>query len=335
MPDGTPQWDPVTELAKKYPGIASEPREKMVDYLSDPKNFRASFPEYKGLDDTTIRSNMLQYRGQQQQPPADPLASLQSKGLDLPTNMGVSAPQPQGQQLMSALGQGPSRFGAALAQTTGASKVQQLLVPGTGVTVGQAGERAEDWAGKATSLASMLAGPEAEMGALPNIRIASTARAGANLNEVRAALIDHPVDLSKGAGDAAMRAWELSRRGGGSVKAIEDFVRRVATDPDPITFGEARDFYQNLKPSVMERLTNKGSLKAAVAEFKTQLGNALNESAATGGRLQQYQQAMKEYHDAAKMKGAIASAAGAGATAALGAAKFGVGAEILKYVLGK
>lgn len=60
MPQGdqNQSFDPVAELRSRYPGTANEPDEKVHEYLSDPKNFRAAFPEYKDLDDDTIKRNM-------------------------------------------------------------------------------------------------------------------------------------------------------------------------------------------------------------------------------------------------------------------------------------
>jgi hypothetical protein len=54
----TQTFDPVSELRTRYPGVANEPDEKIREHLSDPNNFRAAFPEYKGLDDATIVRNM-------------------------------------------------------------------------------------------------------------------------------------------------------------------------------------------------------------------------------------------------------------------------------------
>jgi hypothetical protein len=162
-------------------------------------------------------------------------------------------------------------------------------------------------------------------------KIPSTARAGQTLGAVRGAIESHPVDISE-AGNSAIRAWELGRRGGGKVKAVEDFMRRVASpDAEPLTFGEARDFYTQLKPSIIERLSTKGPVKAAVAEFKVKLGQALEDTAAKAGKLDQYQQAMKEYHQAAVAKGV---AAVAGAVAAKKLIPFGAATEWLKYRMG-
>jgi hypothetical protein len=62
MADGTTTqdqtFDPVAELRQRYPGVASEPDDKIREHLSDPNNFRSAFPEYSHLDDDTIKRNM-------------------------------------------------------------------------------------------------------------------------------------------------------------------------------------------------------------------------------------------------------------------------------------
>src|ERR1700676_1179463 len=53
-----PKWDAVGELKKRYPGIANETDQKILQHLSKPNNFRSAFPEYKHLDDKTIQNNI-------------------------------------------------------------------------------------------------------------------------------------------------------------------------------------------------------------------------------------------------------------------------------------
>lgn len=57
-PPAAQTFDPIGELRKRYPGIASEPDDKVYQHLSDPNNFRSAFPEYAHLDDETITRNM-------------------------------------------------------------------------------------------------------------------------------------------------------------------------------------------------------------------------------------------------------------------------------------
>ncbi len=51
-------WSPISLLRERYPGLASEPDEKIAGYLAKPENFRAAIPEYAHLDDDTIKRNM-------------------------------------------------------------------------------------------------------------------------------------------------------------------------------------------------------------------------------------------------------------------------------------
>src|ERR1700674_1086597 len=55
-------WNPIAEARTKYPGLASESEDKIGEFLSQPQNFRSSFPEYGHLDDQTIARNMANVR---------------------------------------------------------------------------------------------------------------------------------------------------------------------------------------------------------------------------------------------------------------------------------
>lgn len=61
-PTGPGAWNPIAEAKTKYPGLASESEDKIGEFLSQPQNFRSSFPEYAHLDDQTIVRNMANVR---------------------------------------------------------------------------------------------------------------------------------------------------------------------------------------------------------------------------------------------------------------------------------
>jgi hypothetical protein len=56
MPDKT--WNPVQEVRTKYPGLKDWSDDRILQNLSDPKRFRAAFPQYSKLGDDVIKRNL-------------------------------------------------------------------------------------------------------------------------------------------------------------------------------------------------------------------------------------------------------------------------------------
>jgi len=310
MPNGDQTL--AQRIRAKYPGAYDD-----MDDAALERSVLAKHPEYSDLPRTSVV-------------PATPQAT-QSSGLNLPTNMGISAQHSLWERIKSAAGQGPSQLGATLGQAT----VEPLLqsntqVPGTGVTVGDATRSAQEFIQKGGSLAASLMGPgagEAGIAALP-----STERAGQALGAVRGAIGKTPVELTPEAQQAASRAYELGQRGSRGVAAINKFMTRMTKpDAEPLTFGEARDWYSGMKPSVIERLSTSGSIQKAVAEFKVALGDSIKNAAQREGMLKTYEDAMQEYHKAAVMKAVLA---GAGAAALAKAKDYIPPIAALKYLVG-
>jgi hypothetical protein len=176
-------------------------------------------------------------------------------------------------------------------------------------------------AGKVGQTAGMLVKNPA-MGALtstiaPEVEspLPSTARAGRNFEEVLKAAKGTPVDVEK-AGAAGLRAKELVERGSSPVQVINKFMNRV-TDPEkgPLTYEEARDFYVNARMNMMEKWKNVGGpMWRQVTLFKEALGQAIEDAATEAGKGGEYQDAMKEYKMAARLKkfGMATGAAAAG-----------------------
>ncbi len=52
------RWDMLGAFKAKYPDLASEPPERIYQHLVNPERFRETFPQYKDLDDNTIRTNV-------------------------------------------------------------------------------------------------------------------------------------------------------------------------------------------------------------------------------------------------------------------------------------
>lgn len=129
--------------------------------------------------------------------------------------------------------------------------------------------------------------------------IPSAAKAGKAFQAVSEAAGKVPIEVGE-PGAIALRAKELQSAGGRLPKVIGDFLQR-ATDPvkGPITFDEARDFYQNasrISSEEAQRLT--GPMHRQVAQFTSALGNAIEQAAGKVGMADTFSGAMRQYHNA-------------------------------------
>lgn len=52
------QWNPVKELKAKYPGLQSWSDDAVLENMLDTNKFRSAFPQYAGLDDNKIKTNI-------------------------------------------------------------------------------------------------------------------------------------------------------------------------------------------------------------------------------------------------------------------------------------
>jgi hypothetical protein len=161
--------------------------------------------------------------------------------------------------------------------------------------------------------------------------IPQVARAGAKFSDVMSAAKDIPIDV-RGPGDVALNIQKLAESGASRPKVIGDFIKRV-TDPNkgPLTYEEARNFYSNAsRLSADEAMRLTPIMKRQVAEFTSELNDAISGAAAQAGKLGQYTEAMDEYHRAMQLRSlggdvkdlltskaaATAAATGAGAAGA-------------------
>lgn len=204
-----------------------------------------------------------------------------------------------------------------------------------GSALGYLGQKGAEAAGASPATAANISGAGQLIGGIAGGvggaklqgMLPSAARAGAAINDVKATVGDHTIDVS-GPGNAALRAKQLADSGGGNVKIINDFIKRT-TDPNkgPLTFAEARDFYSNsTKLTAAESMSTKPVMKAAVTAFNKQLGDALTEAAGRSGKAEQYTAAMKEYNQAKNVQAVGNKAVDYGKKAALGVGSY----EILK-----
>ena len=85
-------FNPLAELAKRYPDVAKEPPTKALEYLSKPDNFRTVFPEYKDLGDADIVRNMKQYSVPRPSEAQQVSAGLPQPKAALPQGLQPTAP---------------------------------------------------------------------------------------------------------------------------------------------------------------------------------------------------------------------------------------------------
>lgn len=136
--------------------------------------------------------------------------------------------------------------------------------------------------------------------------IPSAARAGEKFQDVMGAAKDVVVD-TKEIGDAALRIYQLSERGGSMPKAVRDLLKRVTDPAKPgMAYPEARDFASNigrLSADEMRRLTPV--VRREVAQLAAALNRANAEAAKLAGKGAEYKSAMREYARAMQLKDAL------------------------------
>jgi hypothetical protein len=147
------------------------------------------------------------------------------------------------------------------------------------------------------TIPSAFIAPEA-VGEASNL-LPSAERAGQSLQGVMSVARNNPVDVA-GPGNVALEIDKVAGRGGWLPKVVRDFLKRT-TDPTkgPLTYEEARDFYQNatrLSADETNRLTPNA--KRMIGKFTKALGDSVRGTAADAGQLKQYESGMKEYYRA-------------------------------------
>lgn len=171
----------------------------------------------------------------------------------------------------------------------------------------------QEESGKTFGAFAQMAVPAGEGAEAISEAIPSTERAGRALEAVRSAGQGTPVVLSRTA-PALQRLAELDAAGGSMPGAANKLLNR-SQGIIPIGFPEARDFYSNIS-----RLSGEDAqkmtpvIKRQVGELRKAFHGDLSDAANAFGMGPQYEQAMKEYGQAANLKEA--------------------GGRILKYGLG-
>jgi hypothetical protein len=151
--------------------------------------------------------------------------------------------------------------------------------------------------------------------------IPTAAKAGAALRDVKAVAGGVPIDISE-AGNTALEMMTQKERGGQLPQAVRQLVSRF-TDPSkgPITYEEAKDFQSNISNlSANEKMALKPNTVRLLGQLNSNLKDALESAADTQGKGQQFVNAMKDYHNAMRIRGMSDAAKEAAWRAALGAA---------------
>jgi hypothetical protein len=167
-------------------------------------------------------------------------------------------------------------------------------------------------------------GPVVKAGKAAVNAIPRAARAGQKFQEVAGAAKDIAVE-TKEIGDAALRIYQLSERGGSMPKAVRDLLKRV-TDPSKpgMAYPESRDFASNigrLSVDEMNRLTPV--MKREISQLAAAINKANADAAQAAGKGAEYKAAMREYAKAMEMKKALDVLIKKGKQAALPAAGLG------------
>jgi hypothetical protein len=186
-------------------------------------------------------------------------------------------------------------------------------VPMAGPGVNVTAQRAEqgDLSGAATDVASLVAAENAPAAAralggkisdvMPS---AMKARATEGFQEVSAAVGKHEVPMTDAFSDSMMNYQKLVDAGGSRSLAVSKLLNRI-TDPTkgPLTYDEARLFQSNisrLSADEAQRLTPV--MKRAVGQIASSLNDSVSTTAESGGKLDQFQKAMSDWHKASKVQ---------------------------------
>jgi hypothetical protein len=126
-------------------------------------------------------------------------------------------------------------------------------------------------------------------------------KAGALIDDAEKIAANVPINITN-VGNQALRIEQLAQRGGVMPKVVRNFLTRVL-DPEkgPVTFKEARDFYNNasrLTRAEAGRLT--APLRREMVQFTRHMHNSLVEAAEQAGKGDQYASGIKNYASAAK-----------------------------------
>lgn len=183
--------------------------------------------------------------------------------------------------------------------------------------------------GNAAETAGMLGTEIGQLGVGPGMAegvsaveraIPSAERAGKTFQELKGAIGNHTVAMTDRLSNSLSDIKEAVDTGSTLPTVINKFVTRLADlEKGPLTYNEARQFYSNISDlSASERMASKAKDLRLIQEFKHALGETIGNTAEAGGRLEQYQSAMREFAKSKRLSDAYETAKKTAITAAVG-----------------
>jgi hypothetical protein len=178
--------------------------------------------------------------------------------------------------------------------TLDAVQIPAAFAGGEGVEVGAAGAaKAVGKVGEAAEAAGKI--------------IPSAKRAGETMEQLRAAIGTHPVEITDELSKAATRVQELADNGNTMPSAARKFIIRI-TDPEKghLTYNEARDFMTKFgNMTGEEQSTIAPAMKGQMKQLGGALKNAVEATASRGGKLEDFQNSMNEYRRSVTLQKAM------------------------------
>jgi hypothetical protein len=157
--------------------------------------------------------------------------------------------------------------------------------------------------------------------------IPSVARAGQHFQELSNFIGKHTVEMTDTLSDAIQDASQLAKSGGQMPKTLSDLIGRLfETNEGPLTYDEARRFMTTTGRKLADMMdVNSQRVKdpemvKAMGNVYSELRGAVESTANKAGQLAKFTNAMAEYKNALKVRGAVSTAAKAAAIPAAGAA---------------
>jgi hypothetical protein len=151
----------------------------------------------------------------------------------------------------------------------------------------------------ADTLSKLGWAPEAAIGAsaVNPSYLGITGKAEQGFKELAGALNSHSVEMTDRLANAAADIKDAADTGSTLPSVVNKFMTRISEEGGgPISYKEARQFYHNVSElSASERMAARPSDLRLLNEFKNALGEAIGSTADAAGRLEQYQQTMKDF----------------------------------------
>lgn len=149
-----------------------------------------------------------------------------------------------------------------------------------------------------------LAGKVGELSSLVASKIPSTARATELFKNVSSVAGKNPVTVTNDLSKALTDIQQAADTGSSMPQAARKLVLRL-TNPDagPLTYDEGRQFASNIsRLSADEGMRLTPNMKRLLGNLRVALNGTVEQTAADAGKLTEYQQAMKNYRNAARAK---------------------------------